>query len=113
MIAVIRDIVTTRGDSFTFDFRVNNPIAPLREAYFSIKKDLQAENYVLQLKIGDGITELPDSVYRVKIPPDITLWFPNESIYDLQLEFVSDIYTPIKGRFIVQWHVTDDKEVVK
>ena len=94
---VKKNIKHTRGDTFQFDFQVNNAVAPLRKAYFTMTLK---DQYVLQKKLNDGITEVNTDVYRVRLEAEDTHDFPLKDYeYDMELTFGTDVVTPIEGTF--------------
>lgn len=108
MKAVIRNIVTTRWDNFSFDFKLNDAVAELVQARCTIKKNPSDAQPVLLLDLDNGITALPDSVYRVEFDKNVITKEMNGYYYDLELEIGSSRYTPLKGQIFAEWGVTNE-----
>ncbi len=109
---VIIDIEHTAGDTFNFDFKVKDSVAPLAKAYFSVRSRPKADDYILQVSLENGITEVEESTYRVNVAKELTKDLPwnAEYYYDLALFFGSSKVTPIKGKFCLGWNVTREVE---
>lgn len=109
---VIKDIKHTRGDTYEFDFKVNDAVAQLVSAYFSVRRKAKDDDYVLQKSLGHGITPVQMvvnqqtvTVYRVRLEAQDTAELPTrEFVYDVQLTFGTNVVTPLMGKF----ELTDD-----
>lgn len=109
MQARIIDLKSTIGDTFQFDFKIKDPETALTDAFFTIKKNLEESENVLQLSIGEGIEAKEINIYRVVITSEqAELLREYAYYYDLKLFFNENSYTPIKGKFYPQWKVYGD-----
>ena len=108
MKAVIRNIETTRWDSFSFDFKLNNAAAELVQARCTVKKNPSDSQPVLLLDLDNGITALPDGVYRVEFKKNVIKKEMNGYYYDLELDIGSSRYTPLKGQIVAEWGATNE-----
>ena len=113
MITTEKNITITRGDSFGFNFKVEDDegtAVTLDACYFSCKENPDDENYVFQKNLSQGITQLSSGEYYVKIDPANTKdlsQFPY--YYDLQCTIGDDIYTFLKGKLEIKWDVTKER----
>lgn len=113
---VKRNIKHTRGDTYEFDFQVNDSVAQLVEAYFSIRVKEDDDEYVLQKRLNHGITpiEIPATqteeahiVYRVRLEAEDTADLTvRDYVYDVQLTLGTNVVTPLKGTFTLTGDVT-------
>ena len=100
-----KNIEMYRGDTHAFGFRVKEwvdgtitPMENLSSAYFSCKRTKDDDAYVFQKTLGDGISAVTSSVYRVRIAPEDTNSVePGTYAYDLQVGVNGDIYTIMAG----------------
>lgn len=71
------DFEFTRGDTFQFKFRIkdkNGEVLPLNqnaEIYFTVKKNRNSKNVLIQKRLNEGI-EFRDGFYYVRIDADDT-----------------------------------------
>ena len=107
MKAVVKDIVNTKNDSYYFDFKLNNAIAELVDAKCTIRKTPNSPYIAIQLSLENGIIYMGDSTYRVNFQAGMLNDNVNGYYYDLQLIIGSTKLTPIKGKIIVEWDVTE------
>ncbi len=104
---VKKTIRHTRGDTFQFDFQIKESVAQLQAAYFSIRKEANDPEYVLQKSIGSGITEVDTDVYRVRLDAVDTEYLRvGGYAYDLELIIGADTITPLMGSFVLTQDVT-------
>ena len=111
MKTIIQNMEMTRGDTFSgFEFGIENDAGEtlqLDAAYFSCKTDPDAEDYIFQKSIGDGIARGSDGMYRLKVPAsdtdDVVL---GRYYYDLEITLQGDTFTPMKGRLNLTFDVT-------
>ena len=110
MVTTEKTIKITRGDSYGFNFKVTDKTGTVQEldaVYFSVKENPDDENYVFQKSLSDGVTQLTDGGYYVKVEPSDTKDLAKQRYYyDLELTVGDDVYTPRKGYFEVKWDVT-------
>lgn len=98
----------TRGDTLAFAVRGKGVTVDVVNAYFSVKSDKNATEYMFQKSIDHGVTQVEKGLYTVEVLPsdtyDLTLgtyW------YDFQLDFGNDsIITPLKGAFELTYDIT-------
>ena len=106
-----KDLKFVRGDTFAFDFKFfdcGNLNLTINSVYFSCRRCDSDDDYIFQKKLGDGITELSELNYRVRVAPEDTENVePGKYRYDLQLGIGADIYTPILGDLILVRDVTE------
>lgn len=109
-----KDLIMTRGNTFKKEIKLttkNNveidlENSNLTKAYFSVKSNVNNTDVVLQKKLDDGIS-ISDNLLKVKIDPDETDSLSlGEYYYDVNITLNGDVYTPIKGKFIIDWNVT-------
>lgn len=105
-------LTMVRGDSMSFNL-VLDGVETLDSAFFSVKKSLEATEYILQKSIGDGITKQEgvgdqgDGLYCVRIAPEDT-----ENIeagnyyYDCQISVDGDVFTVLRGILKIEQDVT-------
>lgn len=99
-------LTMVRGDSLSFNI-VLEGIDTLDSAFLSVKKSLEATEYILQKSIGDGITKQEDGQYAVRIAPEDT-----ENIeagnyyYDCQISADGDVFTILRGILKIEQDVT-------
>lgn len=112
MVTTEKNIGMTRGDSFGFNFKVENAggeAVVLDACYFSVKENPDDENYIFQKSIDQGITQLSDGEYYVKIEPEDTADLEQFGYYyDLQCEIGNDVFTFLKGKLDIKWDVTKE-----
>lgn len=112
------NVYPTRGDTFSFRFSITGTESMALEpdeAYFSVKRT-SSDSYVLQKSLNNGITLFDEitnedstitKIYKVRVAPEDTQNLPLEKyLYDLELTFGNDRYTPLKGNFNLTYDVT-------
>lgn len=107
-----KTIELTRGDTLAFDVTISEiDGVTIESMYFSVKKKPSDTEYIFQKSIGDGITQLEELKYRVRIAPEDTYEIAaGKYAYDLQIGLGGDIYTPLMGTFKLNWDVTEELE---
>lgn len=109
MIPKIKNIVMVRGDTLAFDMTLYDVDATVESIYYSCKKVAADDNYIFQKAIGDGVTKINDSVYRVRVAPADTADIPaGDYVYDLQLGLGADIYTLLYGKLTLKQDITEE-----
>lgn len=110
MVTTEKTIKMTRGDTKGFNFAVKDKsgtIQALDAVYFSVKENPDDDTYVFQKSLGDGVTQLSDGGYYVKIAPaDTADLDKSKYYYDLEITIGDDVYTPRKGYLEIKWDVT-------
>jgi len=111
MVTTEKTIKITRGDSRGIPFAVKDKttgdLQTLDAAYFSVKENPDDADYVFQKSLSDGITQLTDGSYYVKIAPADTANLTKQKYYyDLEITIGEDVYTPRKGYLDVKWDIT-------
>jgi len=93
-----------KGDTLTFDLIFSDmEDTSIISIYFSVKKVNSSQNYLFQKKLNDGITEIENLKYRVRIAPEDTQnAVAGEYKYDLEVGLGSDIYTVMTGIFNIK-----------
>lgn len=107
-----KTIELTRGDTLAFDVTISEiDGVTIESMYFSVKKKPSDTEYIFQKSIGNGITQLDELKYRVRIAPEDTYEIvAGKYAYDLQIGLGGDIYTPLMGTFKLNWDVTEEIE---
>lgn len=107
-----KTIELTRGDTLAFDVTISEiDGVTIESMYFSVKKKPSDTQYIFQKSIGNGITQLEELKYRVRIAPKDTYEIvAGKYAYDLQIGLGGDIYTPLMGTFKLNWDVTEEIE---
>lgn len=101
----------TRGDTFSLAFSTDLE-NDLDEVEFSIKTSYDAVAYTVHVTLtspgaSGGVTKEDDGVYVVRVAPAATVNLtPGPYVYDLQVTYGSDIFTPLRGSFRIGPDVT-------
>ena len=115
---VDENITIVRGDTLAFGVELytvdeeNDALETLLNqdldtCYFSVRKDYANTAYVLQKSLGNGIEKVETGKYRVRIAPEDTASLEaGNYYYDLEIGLNNDIFTVIKGSFIVEYDIT-------
>lgn len=111
-----KDYRHVRGDTFSFAFKIEEFGQELDNAYFSCRDSLSDEsNLLFQKTLGDGITKVEEGddtySYSVRVAPSDTRNIPAGTyFYDLQININEDVFTAMKGKFIIEQDSTWDGE---
>lgn len=101
-----RYVTMTRGDTMSFGIEIEGLNQDLDTAFFTVRKSY-SESPVFQKSIGNGISEVDDNQYAVRVAPEDTADLePGKYYYDLQLGVNSDVFTIIKGVLELERDVT-------
>lgn len=108
------DIRHVRGDTLSFFFEVEGLEQDLESVYFTCRDGKNDNSEILFEKcLNDGITfmyydeEKDIRKYVVRITPEDTKDLQSGTYYyDEQIEVNSDVFTIMKGRFILEQDVT-------
>lgn len=100
-----------RGDTLAFGLQIEGCTQDLDSAFFSVKKDLDDTEYILQIQLGDGISKAGSDdngvYYRVHVPPDLTEDLePGRYYYDVEIGINGDYFTVLRGILTVLRDVT-------
>ena len=116
----LHDFIVTRGDTLTFLFSNTGPtesdLVP-DNAYFTVRRTPDSSDVIFQRSLTNGITlfsesydsetELYTKKYEVRVAPanteNVAL---GKYIYDLELTFGTDVFTRLKGNYIITWDAT-------
>ena len=106
------DIRHVRGDTFTHNIYVEGLNQDLESVYFTCRDNLTDESNVLfQKSLGDGITltDQNEDIYsnNVRVAPEDTRDIQSGTYYyDLQININEDIFTIMRGKFIIEQDCT-------
>lgn len=107
-----KNIKNVRGDTYSIGFKTEGINQKLDNIYFTCRDNLTDESNVLfQKSLGDGIT-LTDQdediySYNVRVAPEDTRDIQSGTYYyDLQININEDIFTIMRGKFIIEQDCT-------
>lgn len=108
------DITMTRGDTLAFNIRLKGLEDNLDSAYFTVTQPEQYEfTQIFQKSLNNGITNLGDGVYSVRVAPEDTAqMFPKAYRYDIEIGINDDIFTPFAGDLILERGSTQHEQSV-
>lgn len=103
-----------KGDTFSCAMKIEDLDQQLESAYFSCRDSLNDDSELLfQLSLNNGISQVEyDSTndirsYAIRIPPDLTEDLQAGTYYyDLQIGVNGDIFTIMRGEFILEQNCT-------
>lgn len=103
-------ITMTRGDTLSFGMEVKDDTGngiELDTAYMTCKKALTDDVNVFLKSLGNGITEIGDGQYAVRVAPEDTANVSaGKYFYDLQIGVNGDIFTVKKGVLELEADIT-------
>lgn len=101
-------IAFPRGDTYSFNVVINSETATVSSLFFSARVKYDDTDYIFKKSLDDGITQIDEHTYQVRVAPEDTAAMPKgKYYYDLQLGLgENDIYTVIRGRLELLWDVT-------
>lgn len=109
----MENLEMVRGDTFSFKIEIDGLTTDLTSASFSVKKNIDDVNYVLQKTLSSGITKNATLSTDTKRVYDITVASTDTNslaygdyYYDLQLATATETFTPIRGAFKINWDIT-------
>lgn len=111
-----KDIKNVRGDTYSIGFKAEGLDQELDNVYFTCRDNLTDESNVLfQKKLEDGITlvEQQEDIYsyNVRVAPEDTRDIQSGIYYyDLQININEDIFTIMRGKFIIEQDCTWEEE---
>ena len=98
-----------KGDTFAFGIEIDG-VDTLEAAFFSVKKNKYDNSYAVQKSIGDGIYQVDDGVYGVRVAPDDTKNLDaGFYYYDLQIQVNLDVFTVLIGELEIVEEVTKNE----
>ena len=108
--ALIQNLSMVRGDTFSFDVVLADLDGEtVSSIYFTAKKKATDNEAVFQKTLGDGITPMEETTYRVRVAPEDTKTLDaGKYAYDLQIGIGNDVYTLIMGNLQITQDVTTD-----
>ena len=99
-------IKMTRGDTLEFSLRTPDMETDLASCFFTCRNAFGG-NILFQKSLNSGITKEADGLYYIRIAPaDTADLNAGTYVYDLEIGYGSDIFTPIEGSFTVSMDVT-------
>ena len=99
----------TKGDTLSFGIKITGLDQDLDSAYFTCETRIPnvTNETVFQKSLENGITQVGDGEYAVRIAPEDTADLPVDLYsYDLQIGVNDDIFTLIKGILYIENEVT-------
>ena len=97
--AKTRDFSFIRGDTARIRIQLRNTEVLPDEIWLSVKRTVNATDYILQKSLTDGIEAGEDMTYDIRIAPEDTQELQiGVYYYDVELRYGEDIYTPVVGR---------------
>ena len=112
----IKNIKNVRGDTYSIGFKVEGINQELDNVYFTCRDNLTDESVILfQKSLNDGITlvdQIEDTYsYNVRVAPEDTRNIQSGTYYyDLQININEDIFTIMRGKFIIEQDCTWEEE---
>lgn len=108
------NLCMVRGDTLAFLFELVPSIGEntyiLDSAYFSVKENVDDEEYVFQKRLDNGISLINDNTYRVKVEPNDTYNLdPGIYNYDLQITLNEEVQTILKGKLKIENDITREE----
>ncbi len=105
------NLCMVRGDTLAFLFELihsdGENAYTLDSAYFSVKENIDDEEYVFQKSLNSGITLIKENTYRVKVEPNDTYNLePGIYNYDLQIALGEEVQTILKGKLKIEPDIT-------
>ncbi len=111
-----KNIKNVRGDTYSLGLKVEEINQPLDTIFFTCRDSLSDDsNVIFQKSLGDGITQTEHTghtySYAVRVAPDDTRSVQaGIYYYDLQIAINEDIFTVMKGKFIIEQDSTWEEE---
>lgn len=95
-----------RGDTLAFGFEVDG-VTEVNAVYFSVKKTKYEDEYILQKSLNNGIAQIEDGKYSVRVAPSDTHNLEvGTYYYDLQIKANGDIFTVLYGTLEIDADIT-------
>lgn len=111
-----KNIKNVRGDTYSIGFKTEGIDQELDNVYFTCRDNLTDESNVLfQKSLGNGITLVDQEEniysYNVRVAPEDTRDIQSGTYYyDLQININDDIFTVMRGKFIIEQDCTWEEE---
>lgn len=94
-------ITMVRGDTLSFTATLEDLEDTVDGVYFTCRTDWDG-SIVFQKSLSDGIDDIGDSSYSVRVAPEDTETVePGKYVYDLELDIGDDVYTPLRGVLVI------------
>lgn len=108
-ITMTKNIIMTRGDTFSFGIDIDDMGQDLEKAFFTVKKSYSDtdDNAILQKSLSDGISKVGDGEYVVRVAPEDTVDVDaGNYYYDCMIGVNGDVFTILSGMFTLEPDVT-------
>lgn len=111
-----KDINHVRGDTFSIGLKIEDFEQALDNVYFTCRDSLSDDsNLLFQKSLGEGITLVEEHghtySYAVRVAPSDTRNIASGTYYyDMQININEDIFTVMKGKFIIEQDATWEEE---
>lgn len=111
-----KNIKNVRGDTYSIGFKTEGFGQELDNVYFTCRDNLTDEGTILfQKSLNDGITLVDQTQdvysYNVRVAPEDTRDIQAGTYYyDLQININEDVFTIMKGKFIIEQDCTWEEE---
>ena len=97
-----QNLSMVRGDTLAFGIEIEGNTQDLDSAFFSVKQDIDSDQYLFRKSLGYGITKvgIGDNFiqYRVRVAPEDTENIEDGNYYyDLEIGLNGDIFTVLRG----------------
>lgn len=108
-----QNITIVRGDSLSFNIVMYGDIQELDSVYFTVKKDWGNAEPTFIKSLSDGVSEVEEGIYAVRVAPEDTQDLNvGQYYYDLQVGSGADVFTVCRGIFEIVYDVTDADDVI-
>lgn len=113
------DIRHVKGDTYSSSLTVENLGQDIDSAYFTCRDNLNDNSNILfQKSLNNGISmveydeENDIRKYAIRIAPEDTKDIQSGTYYyDLQVKVTNDVFTIMKGKFIIEQDCTREEEI--
>ena len=97
-----------RGDTLAFGFELDG-VTEVDGVHFSVKKTKHEDEYILQKTLNNGVEQIEDGKYSVRVAPSDTHNLEvGTYYYDLQIMCNGDIFTVLYGTLEIEADITRD-----
>ena len=101
-----------RGDTLTIGFEIDNLSETVDNVFFSCREAFGASDYLFQVSMttstAGSVTVDEDGKYLVRVAPATTENItPGNYVYDLQVNYGIDVFTPLIGQLKIDYGVTE------
>lgn len=104
------NIKMVRGDTLSFGIVLYGDVQTLDSAFFTCKKDYN-DSPVFQKSLGDGISEVDEGEYAVRVAPEDTKDLEvGKYYYDVQVGNGDDVFTVLRGILEIEYDVSREDE---